>query len=281
MRNKRLFILMIGLIVFISVMGFTLGRSRLTWPERFLNDAFGTVQGTLYRPASAIADFFGDAGRLSDVYKENEQLRKTVAKYAQDQTRYNFIEAENKRYKEELEFTESQKQLYNYRYLIAQVIASSSNPYDHSIKINLGSRDGVREQMAVQTTDGLIGIVSRVSEFTSTVTPITELDALTSKGVSVAATVKDKLDSFGIIEYDKEKGLQMTKIAETDKLDKGDTVITSGLGNLFPRGIVIGKVVNRQVGDFGLTHTATIEPAADFDHIQEVFVVVAPGVEGS
>ncbi|MFC5700504.1 rod shape-determining protein MreC [Cohnella faecalis] len=279
MRNKRLFILMIGLIVFISVMGFTLGRTRLTWPERFLNDAFGSVQGALYRPVGAVADFFGDLDRLSDVYKENEQLRQTVAQYAQDQIRYNFIEAENERLKDDLAFTERQKNLYKYRYLIGQVVASSSNPYDHSMKINLGSRDGIKEQMAVTTVDGLIGIVSHVSEFTSTVTPITELDALTSKGISVAATVLNKTDSFGIIEYDKEKGLQMTKIAETDKLAVGDTVITSGLGNLFPQGIIIGKVLNRQVGDFGLTHTASIEPAADFDHTREVFVVVTQDVD--
>lgn len=271
---------MIGLIVFIAVMGFTLGRTRLTWPERFLNDTFGAVQGVLYRPAAAVRDFFGDVGRLSSVYKENEQLRQTVARYAQDQIRYNRIEEDNKRLKEELGFTERQKHLYDYRYLIAQVVAASSNPYDRSFKIDLGARDGVKANMAVTTVDGLIGIVSHTSEFTSTVTPITELDALTNKGISVAATVLGKIESFGIIEYDKEKGLQMTKIAENDKLAVGDTVITSGLGNLFPEGIPVGKVVSRQVGDFGLTHTALIDPAADFDHPREVFVVAAPDVDG-
>jgi rod shape-determining protein MreC len=283
MRNKRLFILMIGLIVFIAVMGFTLGRTRLTWPEKFLNDAVGTVQGVLYRPVGAVAGFFGDLGRLSDVYKENQQLRQTVAQYAQDQAKYNFIEAENERYKVELGFTDKQKQLYNYRYLIAQVVGSSTNPLDKTIKINLGSRDGIKSQMAVTTTDGLVGLVSRVSEFTSTVEPITGLDAESPQGVQVAATIfgKEK-DSFGIIDsYDTGTGmLQMTKIDENDKMAPGDKVITSGLGNVFPRGVVIGTVVNRQVGDFGLTQKATVAPAAKFDHLSEVFVVVVPDVNG-
>ncbi|MBO9596375.1 MAG: rod shape-determining protein MreC, partial [Cohnella sp.] len=117
MRNKRLFILMIGLIVFIALMGFTLGRKKLTWPEKFINDAVGTVQGVFYRPVGAVADFFRDLGRLSDVYKENELLRQTVAQYTQDQIRFNMLEAENKRLQEELNFTERQKQLDNYRYL--------------------------------------------------------------------------------------------------------------------------------------------------------------------
>ncbi|WP_339329302.1 rod shape-determining protein MreC [Cohnella caldifontis] len=284
LRNKRLFILMIGLIVFIAVMGFTLGRTRLTWPEKFLNDAFGTAQGALYRPASAVADFFGDLSRLSDVYKENRELRKTVAQYAQDRATYNFVEAENERLYEALGFTEKQKQLYDYRYLIAQIVGSSSNPLDRTIKINLGSRDGIKPEMAVTTTDGsLVGLVSRVSEFTSTVEPITDLNVESTGGVQIAATIfgKEK-ESFGIIDsYDAETGmLQMSKIDENDKMAPGDKVITSGLGLVFPRGILIGTVVDRQVGDFGLTQKATVAPAAKFDHLREVFVVVVPDVNG-
>lgn len=282
MRNKRLFILMIGLIVFIALMGFTLQRSRLTWPEKFVNDAVGTAQGVLYRPVGAVADFFGDLGRLSDVYKENELLRETVARYTQDQIRFNSLEAENKRLQEELDFTERQKQLDDYRYLIAQVIGTTSNPYEKTIKINLGSNDGVKPEMAVTTVDGLVGIVSRVSTFTSTVKLVTDLDENSSKGIPVSATVLGKeSDSFGIIEYDQEADqLQMTKIDERDPLAVGDKVITSGLGNVFPKGIVIGTVLSRQVGDFGLTHTAIIKPSAQFDHLREVFVVVVPDVDG-
>lgn len=273
---------MIGLIVFIALMGFTLQRSRLTWPEKFVNDAVGTAQGVLYRPVGAVADFFGDLGRLSDVYKENELLRETVARYTQDQIRFNSLEAENKRLQEELDFTERQKQLDDYRYLIAQVIGTTSNPYEKTIKINLGSNDGVKPEMAVTTVDGLVGIVSRVSTFTSTVKLVTDLDENSSKGIPVSATVLGKeSDSFGIIEYDQEADqLQMTKIDERDPLAVGDKVITSGLGNVFPKGIVIGTVLSRQVGDFGLTHTAIIKPSAQFDHLREVFVVVVPDVDG-
>ncbi|QMV45149.1 rod shape-determining protein MreC [Cohnella cholangitidis] len=280
MRNKRLFILMIGLIVFIALMGFTMGRTRLTWPEKFLNDAFGTVQGALYRPVGAVADFFRDLGRLSDVYKENEQLRQTVAQYTQDQIKFNLLEADNKRLEDALHFTEQQKNMDNYRYLIAQVVGSTSNPYEKTITINLGSRDGIKPEMAVRTVDGLVGLVSKVKNFTSTVTLITSLDPNSSKGTPVSATFLGRPESFGIIEYDDEtQSLQMTKIDEHDKPAEGDKVITSGLGSLFPKGIIIGTVKSSQVGDFGLTYTAIIEPAAKYDHLREVFVVVVPEVE--
>jgi len=281
MRNKRLFILMIGLILFIAALGFTSGRTGLSWPERFVNDAFGTVQGALYRPVGAVSEFFRDLGRLSDVYEENEQLRQTVARYTQDKIRYNMIENYNKQLQEELHFTERQKQLYDYRYLIAQVVAGGSNPYDKTIKINLGAHDGIKPKMAVTTVDGLVGFVSKVSEFTSTVTPITELDATDNNQFSISATVLGREDqTFGIVDYDKENDtLQMSKIDENDVIEEGDTVVTAGLVNDFPKGLIIGTVASVQVGDFGLTHTATIKPAAKFDHLTDVFVVVAPDVD--
>lgn len=280
MRNKRLFILMIGLILFIALMGFTFGRNRLTWPEKFVSDAIGTVQGVFYRPVGAVADFFRDLGRLSDVYKENEQLRQTVAQYTQDQIRFNRLEADNKRLMEELKFTERQKNMDNYRYLIAHVIGSTSNPYERTITINLGSKDGIKPEMAVRTVEGLVGLVSKVKNFTSTVTLISNLDPSSSKGSPVSATFLSKPDSFGIIEYDEEtKTLMMSKIEEKDKPMDGDTVITSGLGSLFPKGVIVGTVKSSQVGDFGLTYTAVIEPAAKFNHLQEVFVIVVPELD--
>ncbi|WP_240353430.1 rod shape-determining protein MreC [Cohnella algarum] len=207
MRNKRLFILMIGVILVVSLLGYTFGRQKMTWPEKFINDAFGTLQGALYRPVGAVADFFRDLSRLSDVYKENEELRQTVARYTEDKIRYNLIEKQNEYLQEALNFTERQKELYNnYRYLIAQVVANSSNPYDPTIKINLGSHDGIKEKMAVTTVDGLVGLVSRVSEFTSTVTPITEMSATSTDSISIAATVFGREDeAFGIVDFDKEK----------------------------------------------------------------------------
>jgi rod shape-determining protein MreC len=275
---------MIGLVLFIALIGFTMGRNRLTWAEKFLHDTFGAVQGVLYQPVGAVAQFVRDMGRLSEVYRENEVLRQTVARYAQDQMRYNFIELENERLKKALEFTERQKRLYRYRYLIAQVIGYSSDPYNRSFRIDLGARDGVREKMAVQTVDGLVGIISRVSEFTSTVMPLTELDPNSPTAIAVSATALGReSETFGVVDaYDRETGLfRMSRIDPDDPLQEGDIIITSGLGALFPRGIVIGTVVEKQVGDFGLTLTADIRPASAFDHLTEVFVVVVPDMDRS
>lgn len=276
--------LMIGLILFIAIIGFSLSdRKELTWPEKFIKDASGYVQQWFYKPAGYIAGFFEDIRNLDELYEENEQLRLTAAAYARDKMAYNFIEDENERLKEELKFTEQQKQLYDYNYIIAQVISVSNDANNRTMNINVGSKNGIKPNMAVTTVDGLVGLVSSVTPFTATITPITELNETSPTFNSIAATIEGREnESFGILSsYDKEtKRLVMTKIAENDKMEIGDTAITSGLGNVYPRGIRIGTIETKQVGDFGLTYTATIKLATSFDHLTEVFVVQVPEVEG-
>lgn len=281
MGNKRLFILLAAIMFFIALMGFSLGgRGAVSWPEKFVADSVSFGQSLIYKPARSVAGFFEDVRMLKTIYAENEALRSTLAQYARDTARLNDLEAQNERLKEALQFTERQKNADNYRYHIAEVISVSPDPYNRVVKINLGEKDGIKPDMAVVTVDGLIGRIVRVTPFTSNVQLITDLSGAEGGSKAISATVKEpETDLFGIIErYDKEQGfLVMTKIDQNDKLKNGDTVITSGLGELFPAGLVIGTVESSQVGEFGLTHTAMVKPAAEFTKLREVFVVEGPG----
>jgi rod shape-determining protein MreC len=235
MGNKRLFMLLVAIMVFIAVMGFSLGgRGAVSWPEKFVADTVALGQGLVYKPVRSVAGFFEDIRMLKIIYEENRALRLTLAQYARDTARLNDLEAQNERLKEALEFTERQKNADNYKYHIAEVIGVSPDPYNSTVKINLGERDGMKIDMAVVTVDGLIGRIVQVTPFTSNVQLITDLNGVEGGTKAISATVKgSESESFGMIEsYDKEQGLLvMTKIDPDDKqLDKGDTVITSGLG---------------------------------------------------
>jgi rod shape-determining protein MreC len=280
MGNKRLFILLAAIMIFIALMGFSLGgRLQISWPEKFLSDAVGFGQSLVYKPVRSVAGFFEDVQMLKVIYEENKMLRLTLAQYARDTARLNDLEAENARLKDALQFTERQKNANKYLYHIAEVIAVSPDPYNGILRINLGEKDGIKPDMAVVTVDGLIGRIVTVAPFSSNVQLITDLSGTEGGTKAISATVKDTgNESFGIIDsYDKEQGLLvMSKIDQNDKLKVGDTVITSGLGELFPNGLVIGTVMSRQVGQFGLTHTAMVKPAAKFTKLREVFVVEVP-----
>jgi rod shape-determining protein MreC len=290
--NKKLLTLLLALMVFIALMGLTLSRrSEMTWPERVIKDTVAWTQGWLYKPARYAAGFFRDVEDLKNTYKENKQLKKTLTHYAQDTMRLNLLEAQNKHLQEILGFTERQKNADNYQYMVAEVVSVSPDPYSNTVNINLGSLDGIKENMAVMSVEGLIGRVSRVSNFTSSVQLLVDMNAESGgsaerqleKGIS--ATVLGKEDKvFGTIDYysNEEQGLVMTRIDQWSErnLEPGDVVVTSGLGQIFPKGLVIGVVSEKRVGDYGINYLATVKPkATDFRHLREVLVVKVPEVE--
>jgi len=235
-----------------------------------------------YKPAGYIAGFFEDISNLHALQEENEQLKIALAHYTRDKAHYNWIEQENVWLKDELNFTLEQKEMYNYTWKIAQVISVNDDPLNRTVVVNIGAREGVKEGQAVHSAEGLVGVVSHVSNFTSTVKLLTAMDALDPNSNGIAVTAEGKANEvFGVIEsYDKASGtFLMSRIEDPKALAVHDTIVSSGIGGVFPRGMIIGEVTDIQVGEYGLTYTATIKPAASFTDWKELFIVFTPEAE--
>ncbi|MBY9079389.1 rod shape-determining protein MreC [Paenibacillus sp. HN-1] len=285
LSNKRLFILLITLVLFIVVMGFSLGtRKSLSWPENFVRDTTGFVQNVFYKPAGFIAGLFEDIGNLKKMAEENKQLKIVAAQYTREKAEYNQIKADNERYEKLLHFTQAQTNKYNYEYHYAQVVSLTTEPGNSTLVIDLGSRDGVKANMSVISEKGMVGIISQVSNFTSTVKLLTMMDSSDPNSQPpIAATAMNKINqTFGMVEsYNQQTGrLIMTRIAANDPIAKGDTIISSGIGGVYPRGLTIGTVDSVSVGEYGLTRTAIIKPAAEFEDWKQLLVVYTPEEAG-
>ncbi|MDP5272728.1 rod shape-determining protein MreC [Chengkuizengella axinellae] len=280
--NKKLILLLLGLIFFTALMGISSieKRDNFIWPEKFLKDSVSWMQGLIYRPAGYIAGFFENIVDLKVIHEENKALKLTLSQYARDRAKLNRLEEENERLMEELQFTEEQKKINDYKFHIAHVVSINPDAFNDTITINLGSEHGMELNMLVTTTDGLIGRISEVTPLNATVQLLTDFNDQFNNSIGISATVLGSEESFGIIQsYDeKENVLIMSQINQNDILKEGDVIITSGLGKLFPEGIEVGTVLSREVGDFGLTHIAKIKPAAKFENLMEVFVVEKPGM---
>jgi rod shape-determining protein MreC len=278
--NKKLILLLACLILFIALMGLTLNDDgRMSWPEKFVKDTVSYGQSLIYIPIAKMSEFVSNLASLHLLYEENAALKSKLMDYARDTARLNQLEEQVARLEEALAFTERQKKQNRYIWHYADVVSASPDPNVPTININKGELDGIRVNMAVATTDGLIGRVASVAPFYSTVQLISAIDYHDDASKAIAATVKGKPDSFGMIERMTKDGyLEMNKIPATDLLEVGDVVITSGYGGVYPHGIEIGRVVSRRVGDFGITHTALIEPFANLngEQLRQVFVIEVP-----
>lgn len=268
--NKRLIILMVSIIVLVALIGFSMrDRESVSWPERFVRDMTGAAQSVFSLPAHSAAGFFGDIGDLLNVYEENKQLKSRLDEYASLSAQLESVKQENDTLKEMIDAEES---LTDYVMRSAMVIHRAPDRWTETIGINKGSNQGIKKDMAVVTAEGLIGKVETTSAFTSTVQLLSDGDR-TNRVSAMVNTGEDPVYAF-IEGWDEEReGLMLRKIESSAKLKKGQKVMTSGLGGIFPRGLAIGEIVNVEPDEYGLTYNALVTPSADFYNVEQVNVI--------
>ncbi|MBQ9009370.1 MAG: rod shape-determining protein MreC [Clostridia bacterium] len=154
--------------------------------------------------------------------------------------------------------------------ILARVIASETGNYFSTFTINKGSLDGVDSQMAVITAQGLIGYVYEVYPTTSKV--ITVIDDQASLAALIESSrdqgaIKGTLGSTG------EPLCRMYYLSADSVPRPGDRVITSGVGVSFPKGLLIGYVRESTRAIEDNKHYIVVEPAADFQHVEDVLVL--------
>jgi rod shape-determining protein MreC len=140
-----------------------------------------------------------------------------------------------------------------------------------SIRINIGLQDGVRPNMPLVTPNGLVGHVTEVFSSTSKVKLLVD-----STSAAAAMVQRPQSRAVGIIEglTAPTTGLRLKNLTRDADIIKGDKVMTSGFGGIYPKGLLIGEVADVADDDGGLLKHAIIKPAVDYDRLEEVFVVI-------
>lgn len=267
--NRRLIVLLVCLIFLVGLVGYSLSEQRnLSWPEQFVQDATGAVQSIVSRPSYLLSNSFEALHEIRDVYQENQVLKSHLDEYAALQVEL----GELQRRAEELENTVGMEEdLMDYTVRNAMVIHRSPDRWNELVGINQGAQHGIEVDMAVITSQGLIGKVREVSQFSSSVQLLSDQDAANR----ISAMVDADETVYGFMEgIDDETGLlRFTKIDIDVEIEEGQIVSTSGLGGVFPDGLVIGEIAEVSSDEFGLSQTALVEPTADFYHLDYVMVI--------
>ena len=154
----------------------------------------------------------------------------------------------------------------------ATVISRNPTTWYNNLTIDKGSHNGIEEGMVVMNSTGVIGKITNVSTFSSDVKLITTTD--TNNKMSVTITSGDNHLTGVINGYDyKTKWLEVEGISNTENVSVGDLVYTSGLGGVFPSGILVGKVANISTDVYDLSKIINVSPSANFADINYVTVL--------
>ncbi|WP_339214507.1 rod shape-determining protein MreC [Ornithinibacillus sp. FSL M8-0202] len=271
-RKKRLFIILIGIIVLVALVGFSIrDRVNLTTAEQFVSDVIGVAQNVISTPVKYVAGIFGNIDDIRNTYEENQILRERLAQYKGLIYEVQEIKDENEELRALLDKEDS---IRSYNPIHATVTARSPERWIEQLTINKGSSDGVDVNMAVITAEGMIGKVQSVSPKTATVQLLTGFDEFNR--ISATVSREGGKGIFGLIEsYDKETNSLLFKIIEDsdEDIEEGELVVSSGMGGVFPAGLPIGTVKEIIPDQYGLTRTALVEPAANMYEINHVVVV--------
>lgn len=251
--NKKL-VIVITTVILILLVAFSTILSRTYTPvESFFKDIAISFNKVIMYPFTAFS---------SGKEKQNESylIQKNVNAS---------LEKEIAELKEALDLNRT---LTEYSVENATILSRNKSYWFNTITLDKGKKDGIKENMAVITKNGLLGKISKVSNNSSELKLITSDDV--NFKVSVAVKVNDT-DNYAILNgYDKKKGLiKVSSIDKSVNVKKGDIVVTSGLGELFPAGIYIGTVESEEMDKYDLSKILYIKTKQDFNDIHYVSIL--------
>ncbi|WP_404404115.1 rod shape-determining protein MreC [Jeotgalibacillus malaysiensis] len=269
-RNKRLIVLLVSIILLVALIGFSLReRENISLPEQFVKDIVGFGQNIASKPAGFVGGGIESVQDLLNTYSENKKLKSRLEELALLQTQVTDLERDNEELRAQ---TNVEGNIRDYNTTNATVIARNPDQWQDTIIIDKGQVNGLEANMAVQTAGGMIGRVKDTGQFTSTV----ELLSARNSNNRVSALIQtEESNVYGLVEgFDPEREeLMVRKIPFDVEVEEGSSVITSGLGGVFPRGLLIGEVTEVSSDEYGLTQTAYVKPAAKLSDIEHVLVL--------
>lgn len=261
------------LLIFITVSVFCIvffaARGRFVTP--FSSPAVITLLAPFQRAAAwAGAQVQGVVANVQDiltVHQQNQLLRSEVEQLRVQNVQANEYAAENIRLRELLGYTQSARQ---FDLVMARVIGREPTTWTRMIVIDRGTQHGVQKNMAVITARGLVGTVTDAGPISSKVQLI--LDPRSAAGALV-----QRSRVAGVVKGTPDDAMhpRMVNVPKSQDMAVGDIIVTSGFGGIYPKGIMVGTVSAVKNDSGGLLHYAVIEPATDFQRLEDVAVIVA------
>jgi len=231
---------------------------------------FSGVRGGIYEFSSAVSRTVLSVKELANLRKEYAELLKQLERYEELERSSAEIYQENNRLREQLGFAQSLR----YKRIPAQI--SGRDPFNlfSAVVINKGSFAGVKRDMTVVAwqngTQALVGKVIQIGAFESLVMPVFDNNAYVASRLSVT-----RYDGIVEGQGNQDTPLLMRQVPKRarDEINKGDIVVSSGIGGIYPADINIGRVNNIFSPEYETTLEIEIIPMIDFSRLEYVFLI--------
>ena len=231
--------------------------------DRWVISVTAPIQTSLQWLLDQSVSLFQNYVYLWSTRKENLFLLETNRQLLNEIGQLRETKQENVRLRALLEFREKMR----FETVTARVIAKDASTDFRAIRLNRGEIAGIKKDMAVVTSEGIVGRILGTTDHTADV--VTVVDTL-----SAIDAIIERSRARGIIEGMTEDLCQLRYALRTDDIVPGDLLISSGLGGVFPKGVPVGTVLKVTRKPYGATQDVEVKPAVDLSKLEEVLVIV-------
>lgn len=275
-HNKRksyiqfiiIFIISFSVLIFT---GYSIKKERnLNFIEKTVKDIGIFIQETIYAPIKFTKEKIEVNKEKEEIYKKYKNLQQKSEKYEFNEARIVELEKENKELKSLLEMESS---LTDYDVINASIVSRDVGYWYDKVVINKGEKNGIEPRMAVIINGGVIGYISEVSNRSANVQLLTT-KTLKNK-VSIQIDLGNGKSANGLlIGYDSKKNVyNIEGISYSGNIPQKAMVTTTGLGDNFPSGILIGYVNATTTDNYDLGKIVEVQPSVNFDNLNNVVVL--------
>lgn len=266
-KSRAFILFIIALSLVIGIFVYAASQSGTASP---LANVIGVVLTPVQKAANAVGDWFASIGgyftNYDNLEKENVQLKERIRELEDQLIEYDTFKFENDHLKDYLGIREQHP---DYDLVYATVIARDPGNWFDVFTIDKGSANGIEKRDTVITAAGLVGHISEVGSTWAKVIPI--IDPQSQVGAIIPRT-----RDIAVLEGDmlkKESGYCHLELMPGSTSVVGDILTTSGLGDIYPRDIPIGKLVDVYPDPNGLAIYGTVQPEVNFKELSAVMVI--------
>lgn len=261
-ENRRIFIISLAVIILLVF----LHSLKITAPlENGLFYLLKPVQSGLVSFSHSFSRFFGRFAEINDLLLENSRLKLQINELTIENNILKTTLKENEIITPQVKFLQEK----NYDFVMARVISRSVDPTFKTLMINRGKKDGLNKGMPVVVDQGfLVGKISQIESNRA------EVILLNDARSTTFAQVQNDEASPGMVTGEFGLSLKMDFIPKEDKIEEGQFVITNGLENFIPKGLVIGQIENIKIKTGDFFQTATLTPANSYDLLEVISVII-------
>ncbi|ADQ04656.1 rod shape-determining protein MreC [Caldicellulosiruptor owensensis OL] len=233
-----------------------------------LKEGYVPTNSQIVKIIRDIREYINGIFHLNQIIAENKRLKEELNKLNSDKITIEEIKSENAKLKELLGLKDQIKLSASYE--IARVVQRSQEAWLNYFIIDKGEKNGVKKNMVVINNQGLIGYIIDTGKNWAKV--ITVLDPDFSASAMIVRTREIGVVR-GSVNLLSKRLCELRYISKDSKVKLNDIVITSGMGEIFPKGIAIGKVVQIKNDKFELTKNIVIKPLVDIENVEYVMVL--------